>query len=100
MKPHKDGGRSIRVFEINRAFDLDDISDSLRATKPLNASFEITADDVSEVFPCKLIELTFRLFRKAETQVDKDYMFSTARNPIQRRTEPAAKPRDPLVRKY
>jgi hypothetical protein len=76
MKPHKDRGRSISVFEINRAFDLDEISDPLRATKPLNASFEITADDMPEVFPRKLIALTFRLFRKAEVQVDKNDMFA------------------------
>ena len=100
MKPHEDGGRSIPVFEINRALDLDNISYSLGATKPLNASFEIAADDVPEVFPCKLIALTCRLFRKTETQVDKDYMFATARNRIQGRAEPTAKPRDPLVRKY
>ncbi|BFG78438.1 hypothetical protein PTKU46_64710 [Paraburkholderia terrae] len=77
MKPHENRGRSISVFEINRAFDLDKLSDRLRATKPLNASFEIAADDMPEVFPGKLIALTFRLFRKAEVQVDKDYMFAT-----------------------
>ncbi|BCF92149.1 hypothetical protein PPGU16_52160 [Paraburkholderia largidicola] len=97
MKPHEDGGRRIPVFEINRAFDLNDISYSLRATKPLNASFEIAADDVPEVFPGKLVELQYRLFRKAETQIDKDDMFATARKRIQSRAEPAAKPRDPLI---
>jgi hypothetical protein len=78
MKPQKDRGRSILVFEIDRAFDLDEISDFSRATKPLNASFKIAADDMSEVFPCKLVTLTFRLFGKTEVQVDKDYMFAAA----------------------
>jgi hypothetical protein len=78
MKSHKDRGWGIPVFEINRAFDLDELSDRLRATKPLNASFEIAANYMPEVFPRKLIVLTFRLFRKAEVQVDKDYMFAAA----------------------
>jgi hypothetical protein len=71
-----------------------------RATKPLNASFEIAANDMPEVFPRKLIVLTFGLFRKAEAQVDKDYMSAAAGERIQGRAKRAAKPRDQLVRKY
>jgi hypothetical protein len=100
MKPHKDGRRRIPVFEINRAFDLDDISYRLRSTKPLNASFEIAADDMPEVIPRKLIVLTSGLFRKAEAQVDKDYMFAATGKRIQGRAKRAANPRDQLVRKY
>lgn len=100
MKPQKDGRRSIPVFEINRAFNLDEISYPLRATEPLNASFEIAADDMPEVVPRKLIVLTYRLFRKAEAQVDKDYMFAAAGKRIQRRAERAAEPRDQWVWKY
>jgi hypothetical protein len=78
MKPHKDRGGSVPVFEIDRAFNLDEIFDSLRATEPLNASFEIAANDMPEVFPGKLIALMFRLCGKAQAQVDKDYMFAAA----------------------
>jgi hypothetical protein len=100
MKPHKDRGRSISVFEINRAFDLDEISDPLSATKPLNASFEITAYDMPKMFSRKLIVLAFRLFGKAEVQVDKDDMFAATGKRIQGRTDCAANPRDQWIRKY
>jgi hypothetical protein len=99
MKTHKDRGRSISVFEINRAFDLNKVSDPLRASKPLNASFEIATDDMSEVFPRKLVALTFRLFRKAEMQVNTDYVFAAAGKRIEGRADRAPKPRDQLVRK-
>lgn len=82
MKPQKDRRRSILVFEINGAFDLDEIFDPLRATEPLNASFEIATDDMPEVFFRKRIALEFRLVWKAESQVDKDNMFATAGKPI------------------
>jgi hypothetical protein len=77
MKAHKNGRWSIPVIEIYFTFELHPIPDRLRATKPLNASFEIAANYMSKVFSRKLFILTLRLSREAETKVHEDNMFAT-----------------------
>jgi hypothetical protein len=95
VKAHEDGRWGMLVLQIDPAVEFDYCSYRLCAAEPLNATFEIAADDMAKVIPGEVIVLPLCLSGKTKTQIDERHMLTTTWKRIQGRTESAAKPCHP-----